>query len=157
MKRTAVAALAGSVLVAFGVVGWLLVGADQKVAVPTEVDSLAALDYAYAHAHSAPDEFCQVASSLSNCRVMLQSAGVAPTAAPELRCSRPYEPADKNLRAGRILRVTGHDDSGKWYETEVLAIAQNGKVTLMDPVYWVETTIGDSGVAAVTNVLSSGC
>ncbi|WP_152659350.1 hypothetical protein [Demequina salsinemoris] len=128
---TVVAALAVALLA--GCTG----ASELRVPEVAEVESL--VEHAY---DSRGDEtaLCDLASSQGNCEILLQDAGTAPTAQPEIVCTQPYEGHD-SYKAGLLVRTVTADGSGDAITHDTIAIDTPEGAKLMNVVYWRPSTV----------------
>lgn len=59
--------------------------------------------------------------------------------------------ASPNAAAGRVLTLCGIGADGKPYRSEVLFFYSSGELTVIQPVWWSNTQIGDGGGGAVAS------
>ncbi|WP_143338291.1 hypothetical protein [Demequina sp. NBRC 110054] len=130
---TLVAALAATLLA--GCTG----GSEARVPEVAEVEALVAQAYGSRGDAAA---LCDLASSQGNCDVLLQEAGTAPTAQPEIVCTQPYEGHD-NYTPGLLVRTVTDDGSGDDITHDTIAIDTPEGPKLMNVVYWVSSKVSD--------------
>jgi len=81
----------------------------------------------------------------SNCFITLEDAGRDVPAQPPLVVAERTMEAGPNTAAGRVLTLCGRAADGAPYLSEVLFFYSSGELTVIQPVWWSNTQIGDVG------------
>ncbi|MDN4473022.1 hypothetical protein [Demequina zhanjiangensis] len=121
-------------------------GSDARIPEVAEAESLIARAY---DAREDTAALCDLSSSLGNCKALLQGAGTAPTAEPEVVCTQPYEGHD-SYTPGLLVRTVTVDDSGLAVTHDTVAIDTPGGARLMNVVYWEPWGVSDGNTTEDT-------
>lgn len=142
-------------LIAAGSMVAVLAGCgDDSSEVPTSAEAATVLTNIY-EARNDGLALCEFASTLGNCKTLLADAGEAPEATPEILCDMEYEGSETRY-PGRILRVATENNSGEKVQSDIMSIKVDGKVSFMNPVYWVASSVSDSDSTDNPIVLDCG-
>jgi hypothetical protein len=115
-------------------------GGESKI--PSLDESTDVLAKIYSVRHMGTD-LCEYGSSFGNCRALLEDAGKAPESMPAIVCDAEYLGGGTSA-PGRLLRIETPVSGGYSVTTEVLALKDGGRVTFMNPVYWLPSSVSVS-------------
>jgi len=115
-------------------------GATDTVVTQAQAEDVLASLYG---ARGDADALCALATSNGNCRALLQDAGAAPEAAPEIVCAVEYE-GDSTHAAGLVVRIR---TAGVPDDTEAMVLDVDGEARFMNPVYWNGVRVSEEPIA----------
>lgn len=122
--------------------------------IPSLDESTDVLAKIYSLRHMGTD-LCEYGSSFGNCRTLLEDAGEAPEGTPVIVCDAEYLGGESSA-PGRLLRIETPVSAGYTVTTEVLALKGDGKVTFMNPVYWLPSSVSVSNETGTPLEFSCG-